>query len=135
MATGTAGTAARDLQLQAVHYYRKAVAYNTTGIATGIKFGTLPAGAEIISTVVKVKVVFNAATTNVLTVGTTALGVDIVGTADVNESAVASTTVLTGNALTLAADTDIFVAYTQTGTPATTGSAIIIVTYVLNNDA
>lgn len=134
MPTNTAGTNARDLQMQLVHYYRKTVNFNDTGIAAGIRFGTLPAGAEIVNTVVKVKTVFNAATTNVLTVGTTALGVDIVAAADVNEAAVASTTVLTGNALTIAADTPIFAAYTQTGTAATTGQAVIIIAYVCNND-
>ncbi len=135
MATNTAGTAARDLQMQAVHYLRKTVSFNDTGIAEGLPFANpLPAGAEILRTTVKVKTAFNAGTTNVLTVGTTGTGVDIVAAADVNEASVASTSVATGAALTFASDTPIYVAYAQTGTAASAGRATIIVEYVVNND-
>ena len=134
MATGTAGTTARELGFQAVHYYKKTVNFNDLGIATGVPFGTLPMNAEIVNVVVKVKTVFNAGTTNVLAVGTTGVGVDIVAAADVNEAALGSTTVLTGNALSFAVDTPMYASFTQTGTVATTGKAVIIVAYVVDND-
>jgi hypothetical protein len=46
------------------------VAYNATGIASGVSMGFQPAGAQILRTGVKIKTAFNAATSNVLTVGT-----------------------------------------------------------------
>lgn len=129
----------RATQYQVVHYLRKTVNYNDTGIAAGtVIMGTLPAGAIITGTDVNVQVVFNAATTNVLTAGgngTTAD--DVFAAADVAEGAVALTQNIkpTGSSLgVLAADRDICVKYTQTGTAATTGQAQIIVKYVLNND-
>lgn len=34
----------------------------------------------------------------------------------------------------LAADTQVFVKYVQTGTPATAGSAVVVIHYIPNND-
>ena len=134
MATGIAGTNARELGFQASHYYKKTVNFSDLGIATGVPFGAMPMNAEITSVVVKIKTVFNAGTTNVLAMGTTGIGQDIVAAADVNEAALGSTTVLTGNALSFPVDTPLFVSFTQTGTVATTGKAVIIVNYVVDND-
>lgn len=136
MATGTTGTVARQLSTQQTHYLRKSVAYNTTGIASGVSMGWLPAGAQILRTGVNVTTVFNAATTNVLTVGTAAdSGLDnIVAAGDVNEAAAAFTSVTTGAVVAITADTEIKVSYTQTGTAATTGAATIVLEYVPNND-
>lgn len=138
MPTGTAGSAARQYHQQMVHYCRKAVNYNDSGIASGVKFGTIPAGAIIIGTDVHVTTVFNAATTNVLTAGgNSATWTDIVAAGDVNEAATGLTKDIspTGSSLgVIAADRDIYAQYAQTGTAATTGLAQIIVKYVPNND-
>lgn len=138
MATDTAGTDARELPFQAVHYLRKAIAYNTSGIgSTGtVKVGTLPAGAVVEKVQVKVTTVFNAGTTNPLDVGTATdedLLVDSTVT-DVSLAATGSTFVWRGADATFAADTPIYATYAQTGTAATTGAAIIIITYTVNND-
>jgi hypothetical protein len=138
MATGTAGSAARQYHQQMLHYLRKAVNYNDSGISTGVKIGTLPAGAIIIGTDVNVQTVFNAATTNVLTAGgNSATYNDVVAAADVNEAATGITKDIspTGSSLgVIAADRDIYAMYTQTGAVATTGLAHIIVKYVPAND-
>lgn len=138
MTTGTLGTQARQYHQQMVHYCRKAVNFNDAGIATGVKFGTLPAGAIIIGTDVHVTTVFNAVTTNVLTAGgNSATWTDIVAAADVNEAATGLTKDIspTGSSLgVIAADRDIYALYTQTGTAATTGLAQIIVKFIPNND-
>jgi len=138
MATGTPGSTARQLNQQQVHYLRIAVTYNDANIANGVGKQWLPAGAIIIGTDVHIDSVFNAATTNVLTVGTNATSYDnIVAAADVNEGATGLTQNVkpTGTALgALTADAQVFVKYTQTGTAATTGKAYVIVKYVANND-
>jgi hypothetical protein len=128
---------ARRNALQLVHYLRIAVNYNDPGIAAGVAKQTLPAGAIIIGTDVLVTTVFNAATTNVLTVGCAGVADNIVAAADANEAALGLTQNIkpTGTALVpLAADSLVKVAYTQTGAAATTGKAIVIVKYVVDND-
>jgi hypothetical protein len=138
MATGTPGTTARQLPYQVIHFLRITVNFNDPGIATGIGRQTLPKGAVITGTDVYVSAAFNAATTNVLTVGTNATAYNnIVAAADADETTVALTKGIkpTGAALgPLVADSRVFVMYTQTGTAATAGSAVVIISYVPNTD-
>lgn len=142
MPSNIAGTAARELAFQAVHYLRKRVNFNDVGIATGVAFpAPLPAGAIILpfaSTVV-VSTAFNAATTNNLLVGTTAGGNNVLATADSAAGTAGVKTLalatLGVNALVGATDLTLFATYTQTGAVATAGVADITIAYVLNNDA
>jgi hypothetical protein len=138
MATGTAATTARQSAEQQVHYLRFTVNYNDAGIATGNGKQYLPKGAVIIGTDVVVTTAFNAGTTNVLSIGTEASTyTNIVTTAQ----AVAGTPGLkanlapTGLALgPLAADAQVFALYTQTGTVASAGVAVVVIKYIPNND-
>lgn len=128
---------ARVLHTQQTHYFRKRVNFGDTGVSTGLYVGTLPTGAMIVDAVARVNVVFNAATTNVLTCGTNNPNYDnIIGVADVNEAVLGGyrAAVLTAAGGVYAADTDIYARYTQTGAVATTGQADIVVTYTPNND-
>jgi hypothetical protein len=138
MATGTPGTTARQLPYQVVHTLRIKVNYNDAGVATGVGKQWLPKGAVITSSSVYVGTAFNAATTNVLTVGTNASTYDnIVAAADVTEGSIALTNAIkpTGTALgPLAADSRVFVTFTQTGTAASAGQAIILIHYVPDTD-
>lgn len=133
-----AGTSPRQTQYQLVHYIRFAVNYNDTGIATGVKKGTIPAGAVLIGSSAHVTAAFNAVTTNVLTVGTSTTLTEIISAAALTETATGVTLNIPPNAspflIDLAADQDVYVAYTQTGTAATAGRAVITVYYVPNND-
>ncbi len=131
MATGTQGGPGRRGHLQVVNTLCQDVNYNDTGAATGIATGKwLPAGAIILSTDVSVNTAFNAATTNVLTIGlngTTAN--NIVATVAATAGLVLNLAP-TGTALgKLTADTQVYVKYTQTGTAATTGNATFIIKY------
>jgi len=127
---------------QQVHYYRLVVNFNDPGIAAGVKFGRLPANTYILSIDAHVKTVFNAATTNVLTMGTSTTATEIFDAATANASInEASATVqhLTaaaglGTAVTASGEVDLYVKYTQSGTAATTGQAVIVVAYIPDND-
>jgi hypothetical protein len=126
---------ARQNHMQVTHYLRKRVNFNDAGVATGVLVGTLPAGAQIVDCLVNITTVFNAATTNVMNVGTTGTGAEvatsaviIAGTAGVKKGVAFYSLGI------MAADTDIWVSYTQTGTAATTGVAYIVIQYVPNND-
>lgn len=129
------GTARNDGS-QNVHFMGKDITIATTDIGTAdkVKVGSIPAGSLLLAAYVRVSAVFNAVTTNVLTVGTSSgSNADIVAAGEVNEAATGVTVVLTGAALTFASDTDIYVKYTQTGTAATTGAASIVITYIPPN--
>ncbi|MFA6031819.1 MAG: hypothetical protein WC889_02830 [Myxococcota bacterium] len=125
---------ARQLETQQTHYLRRDIAFNTTGIATGVLIGTVPAGAKLTQVLIHIDTAFNAGTTNVLQGGVTGVGTTLfttteaaAGTAGVK---VATDSATQGRGLEFAADTDLFVSYTQTGTAATTGVATITVEYI-----
>lgn len=135
MPTNTPGTSGRALHTQQVHYQRATVNFNTPGVATGYKIGTLPAGAQIVDIVARVTTAFNAATTNVLTVGTNATSYNnLVASGNVTNTVNTSTRVTTGLGLIMAADSDLFATFTQTGAAATAGSVTYSIMYTINND-
>jgi hypothetical protein len=125
---------ARDTFLPCVHFIRKTVTLNDLVLAgaTGVLVGTIPAGAFPIATLVRVETLFNAGSTNVLTVGTNATVDNLAGAADVTEGSTQTQSITTGAGLSLTTDTDVFVKYAQTGTPASTGQATVLVTYAPN---
>lgn len=130
---------ARQSHLQVVHYLRKRVNYNDAGISAGIVMGTLPAGAQVIDLTVRVLTLFNAGSTNVLTVGTNSTDFNNLsgsGSSDITEGTAEMYRVAPANFdVTFSADTDVYVKYTQSGTAAGTGQADVIITYVPNADA
>lgn len=94
-----------------------------------VALGTIPNGAIVTHTLVEISTAFNAATTNVLTVGTAADATTLVAAADVNEAALGATVV--AHSATMSADTAIVAKYTQTGTAATAGAARVTVFYLV----
>ena len=133
MPTGTLGVAARQDPRQVVNTLKKTVNYNDAGIAAGLAFDNyLPQNAFIENVLVEIVTVFNAGTTNVLTVGTVgATYNNIVAAGDVNEAAtgIYQATRGFGRSLTASADVLPYAQYTQTGTAGTTGQAIIVIFY------
>lgn len=146
----------RDLHSEAVHFYRATINFNDPRIATGQQFGALPNNSYILAIDSQVTTAFNAATTNVLTIGVTAASSNELvadgasATANISNN---TTTIATGiRHLTTAAGLGVtitgnttyqngsgggvplFAKYTQTGTAATTGSATIIIAYIPNID-
>lgn len=134
---GNTTVATRLNTTQQTSYYRATINFSDAGIATGIQFGTLPQGSSIVDVQVEIVTAFNAVTTNVLTIGTTlASANEIVAAADINELATGVTKVVRGlgQSLTATADTGLWAKYTQTGTAATTGQAIVTIQFIPNND-
>ena len=133
MTTGVLGTNARQDPRQVLNTLKKTVNFNDAGIGAGVAFDNyLPQNAFIENVLVEVVVAFNAVTTNVLTVGTNAATYNnIVAAADVNELVVGVYQVprSLGRSLTAAGDVLPFAMYTQSGTAATTGQAIIVIFY------
>lgn len=120
---------ARVLHMQQTHFYRKRVNYNDAGIAAGVLFGTMPAGAVITRLTVRCNTAFNAGTTNALNMGTTATGTQIF-----TDAATAGHRNPTVPNISFAVDTDLFVSYAQTGTAASAGQADVVLEYAPNID-
>ena len=103
--------------------------FDSANAATGIKINrALPEGCVIDEIKVDVLTVFNAGTTNVLTLGTASDADAYVVAAGVDETAL-GTTKIAGPTARLTADTEVLMTYTQSGTAATTGKARFTVIY------
>lgn len=132
MATGTAGTTARQFTQQATHTMRKRITFD--GALTGNMPNPLPAGAIILRGTVYVWTAFNDGTANTINIG-------ISGEADryMSAGSLASAANVAFDDLANAnqyVSTDQVVTYaiTQTAGDATTGSADIVIEYLPNND-
>lgn len=133
---------ARINQTQQTNYFRVLVNFNDARISSGVKYGRLPANAYITSVTAHVLTAFNGGSTNVLTVGTSAAANEIIAATGANASideTSATFQSLTaaaglGTAVTSLGEVDLYAKYTQTGTPATTGKAIIVISFVPDND-
>jgi hypothetical protein len=110
------------------------VTFDTANIGTtnGVRFATLPAGSVVLRTTANVTAAFNAATTNVLVVGVAADD-DALMTSAVAVAGTIGVKVTNGPAATLttptAADVGVFAKYTQSGTAASAGRAVVFVEY------
>lgn len=135
MATGTAGTVARQFHTQQIHYLRKSITYADDG--TTVTVGTIPAGSLILKPIsgVAVTTVFNAGSTNVLDIGpSTDSGTDLWAT-DLALGTLAFVPLDEAVTNLVSVDTVVQAAVDLTGTAATTGAAEIIIAYIPDNDA
>lgn len=138
MATGTAATTARQLATQQVHYLRCGITFADNGLVKTV--GTIPAGSQMINLTsgVYVREVFNAGTSNVLDIGTTAdddlyatdLALGTKAFVALDEAATATNV----NTWYVTVDTTITATVALSGTAATTGAAEIIIAYIVDND-
>lgn len=136
MATGTAGTNARQYSQQMVHYLRKTLSYTDNG--SEVTIGWIPSGALILSPIsgVRVSTAFNAGSGNVLDIGAntgnddpdefaTDLALGSVAFVPVDEA--------TG-VYVMTADTEITATVALSGTAATAGQAEVVICYIPDND-
>lgn len=141
MATGTnaQGVIARKNALQVLHSVRFKINWNDAGIATGVGTGVyLPKGALVKGTDVYITTAFNATSTNVLSIGTEAstytnlatTAQTVSGTPGVKKELIATGLMI----VPLAADSQIFYLYTQSGTAASAGVAYVVVYFNVDND-
>lgn len=121
---------------QQLPYFRKAISFDTLNIGTAgmVPIGTLPPGAIVTGALIRIGTAFNAATTNVVTVGTAADASAVLGATDLNELAVGTTIPLAASGYKVSVVTPLFVKYAQTGTAASAGAADIILFFVPDND-
>lgn len=133
MATGTAGTAARDYNMQMIHYLRKTITYSDDG--TTVTIGTIPAGSLLVKPIsgVSVNVAFNGATTNTLDIGpSTDSGTNLWMTVGALGS-IAFVPLDEAVTMLVSSDTIVQAAVVSTA-GASAGSAEIIIAYIPDND-
>ena len=105
------------------------IAWDTPSVATKAKVGiALPAGAIVTRVAAVVTEAFNAATTNVLTVGYSDDTDALMGSSDITEGTLGAYVKERMDA-PLAAAADVYAQYSQSGTEASKGKADIYVTY------
>jgi hypothetical protein len=124
---------ARNDGSQTIHYLRKPIAY-TDGVAAVVQVGTIPAGGVVLRVGCVVTTSFNAGSTNVLDIGTTA---DDDGFA--TDIALGTVGVITDDALAtsndagpMTADTSVIATLALTGTAPGTGAGVVWVEYMPN---
>lgn len=119
---------ARVLPYQAVHYI--AVDFDYTDSGTAVTIGTVPSGATILKAIsgVQVNVAFNAGSTNVIDVGTTAND-DLYAT-DLAGGSIAFVPLDEAVTQVLSEDTTFTVTYAQSGTAASAGSGKAVICYI-----
>lgn len=114
-----------------VGHIRRTVTLGQNGFGAGIPIGTLEAGAVPLRATVIINTAFNAGTTNVLSLGSTA---DDDGLITSTNAGAGSTGIKAGTGallgVPLASDTTYYAKFSETGTAATTGKATMIVEFV-----
>jgi hypothetical protein len=118
------------------NYFRAAVNFDTYQVDTAgkVPLGTLPAGAIVTNCIIKIVTAFNAATTNVLSIGTASDASAVLGAADVDETVAGTTMAAAAVGYMPSVDTPLFIKYAQTGTAASAGRAVVVMTFAPNND-
>lgn len=130
MATGTAGTTAREYHTAQVHYLTKE--FTKADATSVLTLGIIPAGSYVVRGGVFVKEAFNAGTNNRLDIGTVAdddgfatdLALGTVGVIVADEMA-------TSNDFYVTVDTTINCTVDVTGTAATTGTGMAWVEFIV----
>jgi hypothetical protein len=104
--------------------------------SAGVPIGALEAGSIPLAAHVYIETAFNAATTNVLDVGTSGTPAGAIPSATVIAGTIGYKTSSTGAlaGIPLATDQVIYAKYSQTGTAATTGKAVISITFLPKRD-
>jgi hypothetical protein len=100
--------------------------------ATAVTIATIPAGAQIQNVHIDVTTAFNAATTNTVTVGTSASAAAYVTATSVGSlgrASTATTGVFSAWANTGTSDVSATITYSQTGTAATAGALRVTIIY------
>lgn len=118
---------ARVLPYQAVHYISADMDFATT---TAVTIGTVPAGATILRAIsgLQVNVAFNAGSTNVVDIGTTAND-DLFAT-DLAAGTIAFVPFDEAVTQAISADTTFTATYVPGGTAASAGSGKAVICYI-----
>ena len=127
----------RQFHTQQIHFLRTNISY-ADGVGKVYTLGAIPAGSQIVQALsgVYVTTVFNAGTTNVLDIGTTAdddlyatdLALGTKAFVAIDEAATATNV----NAWYVSSATTLTATLALTGTAPTTGAGVVVIAYIPN---
>jgi hypothetical protein len=131
MATGTAGTVAREYHSHQVHYLRKDFTYANAGQVLTV--GVLPAGALILRNLsgVQINVAFTAATNHQLDIGTT--DNDDLYATNLELNAIDFIEIDEAVSMAVSVDTTITATPDLTGASNTAGSGTVVIAYLIRD--
>lgn len=109
-------------------FYAGSVSFDTDGASAGVAIGRVPANTIITGAVAVVRTAFNAATTNVLTIGTNGAADNIFGADDIKEDSAGPN--IKNAWLECEDETEVKAKYAQTGDAATAGKADVFLKVV-----
>jgi len=128
----------RDAQSQNPLYYRLTINFNDKNIGSGQAFGAMAQGTFIDSIDCYVSTAFNATSTNVITLGTTASSANEIVASGITAGTPGiyhlTSAAGLGLAVTASGPITLYAKYAQTGTAATTGAVTCVIKYEINND-
>jgi hypothetical protein len=134
MTTNTAGSTARELAFQAVHYLRRTLTFATAD--GNYSLGKIPSGSQILQTATYVKTIFNGSSAT-LSIGTNSTSFDNIEALtqdDLDAQQGYVETAASAN-LTFTQDTEVILKFAAgTTTAPTAGSVTVVLTYVPDND-
>lgn len=133
MATGTAGSAARNYNMQMIHFIRKSVAFGDSGVQQTV--GVIPAGSMILTPIsgAIVTTLFNDSGTDLIDIGISTND-DLLAT-DLDVSSVGVKTLDEAMGLMImSTDVTITATYTGENANASTGAAEIVIAYIPDID-
>lgn len=134
MATGTAGSTARQYATQQIHYLRRSFTFADDGLTLDV--GTIPAGSLVLKPIsgVAITQAFNAGSTNVADMGpSTDSGTDLWAT-DLALGTLGFVPIDEAVSNLVSVDTLVQIAVDLTGTAATTGTGEVVICYIPDND-
>jgi hypothetical protein len=131
MPTNTAGSQARVYHQAQTHYLDYSYTFATLPGTSSVVIGTVPAGAAITRILSAVNVAFNAGSSNVYTIGTTASGTNILASGTNGSVGAVINTVAVGSGQMPQVDTQLFLTGAPTGTAATAGAATLYIEYLV----
>lgn len=138
MATNTAqvSPATRQDPRQVINTLKRILNFNDADIAAAFFDNSLPLGSFVTQVQCEIQTAFNAGSTNPITVGTNAstynnllASGDITGATPAVYQISAASTAKLGRAFAASADVKVAATYVPTGTPATTGKAVIVICF------
>lgn len=123
---------ARKDPRQVLNTLKRVLNFNDGDIAKASFANSLPAGAFIVSVQAYVVTAFNAGSTNPITIGTNSTtfnNISASGTITPGTPGIYTPTIGVGPVIAASADTPVFITYIPTGTAATTGQLVVVITY------
>ena len=138
MATGTAGSTARQSTQPVVHYLRKTITYNNPGTGVALTVGVVPAGSVIIGAYAAVVTAFNGGGSDLLDIYITTNSATTQAMSGMSLATVGLVLIAddlaTWTAGYSASEQTVKAIYTDGNADSSAGSAEIVITYIPGNN-